>query len=236
MRGIVESRGDWRVLFGGETEKGDEGGVVERFFPRERRYEVPIIEFEKGESGEEVGEIVEKEEGGEEGSGEGKRGMGTGGFRMKLMVKKLADMEEVEKEKRNENREDEERAVKGREGEFWKKREGSVAGMKGKAENVDVVINQYFPRWYRNMAPVFEFAKGELGVSLKMEKIEGRPEGEEYMKYYEEERMFKGPQIRLKKPMGEWDKKSGFVEVSSEEVQLPMARAAALKERLLQTV
>lgn len=91
---------------------------------------------------------------------------------------------------------------------FWKSTpaERSVA---------DIVASA-FPIRGRNMAPVIDISLRGLGVS--MEAIEGYPEVGTYQPV---DSRFFAPNIRIKTPAGDWDT-SGFVEVSNEEIQLPL--------------
>lgn len=205
---IVNGDGDFRLLFGGEVENGeDEKDVVEKYFPKSRRYEVPVIEIEN-ESGDEDG------------------------YKLRMEVGLMEDVGKVEKEKKDENTEDEENAVSAREGEFWKKRL-ATPGVKEKTDAKEV-LNRCFPRTYRNLAPHIEFAVGELGLSLAMEHVKGGPKKEDYEQFFGDENAFRGPEIRLQPPKGDWDQVSGYVEVSNIEVQLPIVKGANLKQQLVE--
>lgn len=76
----------------------------------------------------------------------------------------------------------------------------------------------------RNIAPVIEFGDVEYSVSLEMKTILGECEAD----LYPSESRFYAPEIRMKKPAGEWDH-TGYVEVSSVEVQLPLMKAERMK-------
>lgn len=97
--------------------------------------------------------------------------------------------------------------VAAREGPFWKR------SVKPGAE--DAVLRN-FGEIDRNKAPVIDLSSGDLAVSVVMQEITGQPAADMYANRY-----MQAPLIRIKAPAGEWDN-SAFIEVSSEEVQLPI--------------
>lgn len=215
---VLNSKGDFRALFSGEADRGDtESDVVEKWFPKSRRYEVPVIDIMKDDAEARQGDEDEEK---------------MPGYKLRIDVESVGDVDEVEKERASESTEEENEAVEYRKGEFWKKTP-ATPGLKART-NTTEVVNRCFPRTYRNLAPVISFAKGELGVSLSMNKVEGGPKKEDYEQFFSDDKAFRGPQIRLQAPQGAWDEVSGFVEVSNEEVQLPVVRGANLKQQLVE--
>lgn len=99
-------------------------------------------------------------------------------------------------------------AAAAREGAFWK----APAAPEAKG-----VVERNFGAVSRNKAPVIEI--GALGFSIGMQEITGEPPAGVFA-----DRYMVAPRIRIKAPAGEWDD-SAFVEVSSEEVQLPILNA-----------
>ena len=85
-------------------------------------------------------------------------------------------------------------------------------------------VNLHFGATVRNLAPVITFPPSELAVSLQMQPISGEPPAESYPRHF----TFHAPNITIRKPSGEWDR-SAFVQVSTDEVQLPLIEAATLK-------
>lgn len=102
-------------------------------------------------------------------------------------------------------------SIAAREGCFWKK---------GVAVDAEDAIERNFGTIDLSKAPVISF--GELSVSLGMEEITGQAAAGVYA-----DRYMQAPGIRMKAPMGDWDS-SGFLEVCSEEVQLPLLQACSV--------
>lgn len=102
--------------------------------------------------------------------------------------------------------------IAAREGSFWK-REAKL--------DADEAIERNFGKLNINKAPVISLEGGELSVSMAMEEITGHAPAGTYA-----DRYMQAPSIRMKAPEGNWDQ-SGFIEVGSEEVQLPILQTCS---------
>lgn len=115
------------------------------------------------------------------------------------------------------------------EGAFWKKRSGTPGWLSTRpAASPAAVVDAAFPPNTRGLAPEIVFAPGTLGVSLAMTPATGGVPDEAAYEVYVSKGLHFAPRIDIRAPAGPWDNVGGYISVASEEVQLPMDKAARL--------
>lgn len=115
------------------------------------------------------------------------------------------------------------------EGAFWKKRSGTPGWLSTRpASSPAAVVDAAFPPTTRGLAPEIVFAPGALGVSLAMTPATGGVPDEAAYEDFVSKGLHCAPRIDIRAPAGAWDEVGGYISVASEEVQLPMDKAARL--------
>ncbi|KAK1865586.1 hypothetical protein I4F81_008115 [Pyropia yezoensis] len=96
------------------------------------------------------------------------------------------------------------------------------------ASSPAAVVDAAFPPTTRGLAPEIVFAPGTLGVSLAMTPATGGVPDEAAYEDFVSKGLHCAPRIDIRAPAGAWDEVGGYISVASEEVQLPMDKAARL--------
>lgn len=154
---------DYNGLFSYEAEDSAASNVVDRYYPAERRYEVPVVTFNRADDEEDCS--------------------------FKVEYGNILPDESVNDE--------------------------PVEGAAVSEGGLPPVVSRAYGEAVRYLAPVVEFGKGELSLSVSMQAITGGPDPSLYPAKFD----FHAPEIVLKREAFEGDS-SAFVSVSSPEVQL----------------
>ncbi|GAB0490461.1 hypothetical protein MMPV_001698 [Pyropia vietnamensis] len=145
---------------------------------------------------------------------------------LSVAVSRSTTVEKVAAEKAAET---EAAAAATKEGAFWKKRSGTPGWLSTRpAASPAAVVDAAFPQNTRGLAPEIVFAPGTLGVSLAMTPATGGVPDEAAYEGYVSQGLHCAPRIDIRAPAGPWDNVGGYISVASEEVQLPMDKAARL--------
>lgn len=149
----------------------------------------------------------------------------SGGW-LSVAVSKLATVEGVAAEATAEAAA---AAASAAEGAFWKAPRGTPGWPSSRPPaSAAAVVDAAFPPPTRGLAPEIQFAPGTLAVSLAMTPATGGVPDEAAYEGYAAKGLHCAPRIELRAPVGAWDNVGGYISVSSEEVQLPLDKAARL--------
>lgn len=190
------------ALFRGPTRDEGAAGVVDRCYPPARRYEMPVITL------------------GGDAAGDGDE-MG-----LRVALSRPTTVDAVAAEAAAEAAA---AAASVAEGAFWKKAAGTPGWLASRPPaSAATVVDAAFPPRTRGLAPAIVFAPGSLGVSVAMTPATGGVPDEAAYESYATRGLHMAPHIELRSPAGAWDRVGGYISVSSEEVQLPLGKAARL--------